>query len=376
MESRLITLAGQFPVIVVTGPRQCGKSTMLQNMFPNTEYLTFDDAALRLSAKADPRRFVESLPKPVIIDEIQYVPEILPALKILVDSNRDNGSYFLTGSQVFNLMAHLSESLAGRAAVFELLPFSLNELPVLPAGRAAAYEQMMKGFYPLPNVQETDRSVFYGSYISTYIERDVRQIQNIRDIGTFEVFLQILAGRAGNILKIEEVARDCGISPASAKNWLSILETSRIVYLLRPYYRNSGKRLIKSPKLYFTDTGLLVYLLRYPDAGTLAAGPAAGAVFENMIVAEALKQKFWTHSTDSLYFFRDSNGVEVDLVVDKGLSYSLYEIKSTLSIRPEMAKHLSACGIGNSKKYVLSFHESPMPLPDGAEALPWNKFVL
>ena len=216
-----------------------------------------------------------------------------------------------------------------------------------------------------------------------YIERDVRQVQNIKDISAFEVFLQILAGRAGNILNAADLAANSGISHATCKAWLSILENSRIIYLLRPWFRNISKRLIKSPKIYFTDTGLLAYLLKYPDAESLLASPAMGAVFENMIVMEFLKKKMNMRLNSDLYFYRDSNGVEVDLVIDEGLSMSLYEIKASKTLRSDMTKSLklfnptgssvlSTTGRPvNIKKILLSFHENRLPLDGNVTALPW-----
>jgi predicted AAA+ superfamily ATPase len=382
IEKELLRLKGQFPVILLTGPRQTGKSTLLARLFPRYQYLSFDDSSLRLAAKRDPALFVETLRKPVIIDEIQYAPEILPYIKIDIDRKRENGRFMLTGSQIFNLMAGLSESLAGRTALFELLPFSFEELESAqkrksPRGRMpwysplGCYRQILRGFYPVPNTEHTDTSAFYGAYLSLYIERDLRQIQNIKDITAFETFLQILAGRAGGLLNISDLARDCGLSHATAKNWLSILESSRIIYLLRPWSRNVSKRLVKSPKLYFTDTGLLCYLLKYPNAETLLAGPASGAVFENMIVMEFLKNKLNRGLRGDLYFYRDSNGVEIDLLIDEGASVSLWEIKAAKTIKAEMAKPLGQAPFKDAKKHILSLYETPLPVSPGVQALPW-----
>jgi predicted AAA+ superfamily ATPase len=384
IEKELKKISSQFPVILLTGPRQTGKSTMLTNLFPDFHYITFDDSSLRLSAAGDPEHFVENLQTPVIIDEVQYAPEILPYIKIHVDKDRKNGSFILTGSQVFNVMAGVTESLAGRTGLFELLPFSFNELAriknidINTKDISNCFDQILCGFYPVPNIEKTDIKAFYSAYLSLYIERDVRQIQNIKDISVFEIFLQILAGRAGNILNITDVAQNCGVSPATCKTWLSILENSRIIYLLRPWFKNAAKRLIKSPKIYFTDTGLLTYLLKYPDTKTLQASPAMGAIFENMIVMEFFKNKLNKRLNSDLYFYRDSNGVEVDLVVNNGLSVSLYEIKATKTLRPEMTKSLkqvdseSVFGKNvNVSKYLLSFHENKLPLEGEVIALPW-----
>ena len=383
IEKKFKEISAQFPVTLLTGPRQTGKSTMLTHLFPKYRYITFDDSSLRLSARKDPAAFVETLETPEIIDEIQYAPEILPYIKIRVDKNRQNGAFILTGSQVFNVMAGVTESLAGRTCLFEMLPFSFNELNAkktfeMPKDISSCLKQIIRGFYPVPNIEKTDTRAFYGSYLSLYIERDVRQVQNIKDISAFEGFLQILAGRAGNLLNIADLAQNCGIAQLTCKTWLSILENSRIIYLLRPWFRNTTKRLIKSPKIYFTDTGLLTYLLKYTDISALQAGPAMGAIFENMIIMEFLKKKINMRINSDLYFYRDSNGVEVDLVLDDGLSLSLLEIKASKTLRPEMTKALNladSAGVfgksANAKKYLLSFHENRLPLDSGVTALPW-----
>ena len=377
IERELKKVHSQFPVTLLTGPRQTGKSTLLTHLFPRYRYITFDDSSLRLVARNDPAAFVESLETPVIIDEIQYAPEILPFVKIRVDKNRKNGTFILTGSQIFNVMTGITESLAGRSALFELLPFSFNELGTKRMDISGCFRQILKGFYPVPNTEKTDTRAFYGAYLSLYIERDVRQIQNIKDISAFETFLQILAGRAGNLLNITDIAHNCSLSQATCKSWLSILENSRIIYLLRPWVRNTSKRLIKSPKIYFTDTGLLAYLLKYPDVKTLQAGPAMGSIFENMVIMEFLKKKINFRLTGDLYFYRDSNGVEADLLIDEGLSLSLCEIKASKTLRPEMTRSLGLIDPGSFgksagvKKYLLSFHENHVPLDRNISAVPW-----
>jgi predicted AAA+ superfamily ATPase len=323
---------------------------------------------------------VETLDFPVIIDEVQYVPEILSSIKIHVDRDRVNGRFILTGSQVFNLTAGISESLAGRACLFELLPFSFGEmaasgLRTLPRTARDCYHQIIRGFYPVPNIEATDTGAFYSAYLALYLDRDLRQIKNIGDVMVFENFMRLLAGRVGNLLNIADLARDCGIAHATAKTWLSILESSRIIYLLRPYTININKRLVKSPKLYFTDTGFLVYLLKLGDPEALMGSAASGAVFENMIIVEALKQKLYGAAPEELYFYRDSNGVEIDLVIDRPSGLELYEIKSAKTLRPAMASSLNTAALGAAKKTVLSFYEHTLPLAPGIMALPWWQFA-
>jgi len=387
IEKEVKKISAQFPVTLLTGSRQTGKSTMLTHIFPNYRYITFDDSSLRLSAKKDPAAFVESLQTPIIIDEIQYAPEILPFIKIHVDKNKKNGSFIITGSQVFNVMAGVTESLAGRTCLFEMFPFSFNELSsknkeIISKDISWCFNQIIRGFYPVPNTEEIDIRAYYGAYLSLYIERDVRQVQNIKDISSFETFLQILAGRAGSLLNTAGLAQDCGIAQATCKTWLSILESSRIIYLLRPWFRNTSKRLIKSPKIYFTDTGLLAYLLKYSDAQTLQSSHEMGAFFENMIIMEFLKNKINTRLNSDLFFYRDSNGVEIDLIQDGGSSVSLYEIKAAKTLRPEMTRTLnlvdeSAVFGKNTKiqKHLLSFHENRLPLDNNIIALPWQEAI-
>ena len=359
IENRLKRSAAQFPVLVLTGPRQSGKSTLLQKMFPRYEYSTMDDPFKRNLAMRDPLSFLENLGEPAIIDEIQYVPGILPYLKMAVDRERGrNGRFLLTGSQIFPLMSGISESLAGRVALHELLGFSGAELGerAKVGSAAACFDLLYRGFFPEPAVHGVDVDDFYRSYLQTYLERDIRQIRSVQDLHLFQNFLELLAARAGGILKLNEVAKECGISHTTAGKWLSLLETTRIVYLLRPYYRNLSKRVIKSPKLYFTDTGLLAFLLKYPDAKTLLAGPAAGAFFENFIIIEVLKHKFNYGGLFELYFYRDSNQNEIDLILDFGRHLKLMEIKQAKTLRREFFTMMKKTAdiFKNGRPYLIS----------------------
>jgi len=377
IEQNLLKAVRQFPAIAVIGARQTGKSTLLKHLFPKYHYITFDDPEVLLAAKNDPALFAANLRSPLIIDELQYAPEILPYIKIQIDKKQKNGAFIFTGSQIFTLMSGLTETLAGRVALFELWAFSFSELGRVPHTPRSCYKQIFKGFYPRLNVQAMDIRLFYGGYISTYVERDVRQVQNVRDISVFQNFLQLLAARAGHLLNLQDVARDCGIAHATAKTWLSILEASRIVYILKPYFQNISKRVVKTPKLYFADTGLLTYLLKYPDAETLMSGPAKGAVFENMVIMEILKNISNTASSADIYFYRDSNKNEIDLVVNKGRSFDLYEIKSGKTIKPLMAKTLSGVDLKPARKFILSFNEAELAFAGGlVKAMPWWNILL
>ena len=359
IEGRLQRSASQFPVLVLTGPRQSGKSTLLQKIFPRHEYSTMDDPFKRNLAKTDPLAFLENLGESAIIDEIQYAPDLLPYVKMAVDRDRGrNGRFLLTGSQIFPLMSGISESLAGRAALHELLGFSYAELGERAKAVSVSdcFELLFHGFFPEPAVHGANTNDFYRSYLQTYLERDIRQIRSVQDLHLFQNFLELLAARVGGILKLSEVAKECGISHTTAGKWLSLLETTRIVYLLRPFFRNLSKRVIKSPKLYFTDTGLLAFLLKYPDARTLLAGPAAGAFFENFVVIEVLKHKFNHGGLFELYFYRDSNQNEIDLVLDFGRQLKLMEIKLAKTLRREffMAMRKTASIFKNNRSYLIS----------------------
>ncbi len=365
----------QFPSIVLTGPRQTGKSTLLQKLFPKHAYATFDLPSVRARARKDPELFLETLGTPAILDEIQYVPELLPYLKVAIDRNRPKtGLYLMTGSQVFHLMAGITESLAGRTALFELLGFSLTEYPPGP-GQRGCFERVYRGGYPEACLGRARPERFYAGYLATYLERDIRQIRSVQDLNLFQDFLELLAARSGSILNISEVARDAGVNHQTARNWLSLLESTRIVYLLRPYSRNLSKRVVKSPKLYFTDTGLLAHLLKYPGPHAIPTGPMAGAFFETQAVMEVLKGKLNRGLNAGLYYYRDSNGNEVDLVIDLGMERRLAEIKVSKTLRPETWGVLrrAAATLKAERSYWVSQAVEDIEVERGIHALPWIK---
>jgi hypothetical protein len=380
IEPELLSAAMEFPVLTLTGPRQTGKTTLLRTIFPDHAYASMDDPLLRERTKADPALFLENTAdRNLIIDEIQYAPEILPYIKMAVDQDRArNGRFILTGSQVFPLMTGLSESLAGRTAIYELLGFAFAEIPrAYPISAATCFESIFRGFYPDPLLHGVDRNRYYGAYLQTYLERDIRQISSVHDLRIFQGYLGLLAARAGSLLNLNEVARECGISFNTAKRWLSLLEATRIVYLLKPYHKNISKRIVKSPKLYFTDTGLLAYLLQYPTARTVMSGPMAGAFFESMMVVEILKHKFNHNLLFEPYFYRDSNGYEIDLVLDFGMATALLELKATKSLRVEFVATMKRqrALFDNPRSCLLSFAEEECQLSPGIHARPWWKWT-
>lgn len=380
IEPLLKRAARQFPVVVLTGPRQTGKSTLLMHLFPHHLYVTLDDPVQRRAARQDPVQFVENLGDRAMIDEIQYAPELLPYLKIQADRHRGvNGRYLLTGSQVFPLMAGLSETLAGRAALFELLGFSWEELkgPLRTLSSAQCFAQLYRGFYPDPALHRVSPLLFYRSYLATYLERDIRQIRAVQDLTVFQGFLEHLAVRCGSLLDLTEISKETGISHTVARQWLALLESTRVVYLLRPYFRNITKRVIKAPKLYFTDTGLLAYLLKYTDSENMRNGPMAGFLFENMVVMEQLKRKFNRATPVELYFYRDSNKNEVDLLLDFGSSITAIEVKLTKTPRPDQASSLLRLPAHwpVTRRLLLSSSPEEFPVLHDVKALPWWRFT-
>lgn len=369
-----------FPVVILTGPRQTGKSTLLQHSFSGYKYVTLEDPSIRDQAVHDPRLLLDNLFPKGIIDEIQYVPELLPLIKFYVDKNRSlKGTYILTGSENFSLMSRVTESLAGRAAIHEMLPFSFEEWPLkkkkLSCSETFAF--MYTGFYPDPLVHGVERDRYYRSYLQTYLERDIRQILSVRDLRIFQNFIELLAARIGNILNINEVVKECGVSFTTGKRWLSLLEATGIVYLLRPYFRNITKRVVKSPKIYFTDTGLVSYILGYPNALTMERGPHRGAFFENLMIMEVLKYKLNHGKNFKLFFFRDTHNNEIDLILEQADRQVLIEIKANTSPSREHFKYLSKenLNFNNLQKYLVCFSKESRLFGDNAEIIHWTQMT-
>lgn len=378
IEKELSQRALEFPVVVLTGARQTGKSTLLKKIFSKHKYVSLDNPLDKKLAITDPETFLENNSAPVIIDEIQYAPQLLPYIKIRVDKNRAyNGGYIITGSQMFPLMQGVSESLAGRAVLYELLGFSFSELSLRKNSLSmqGCYKLLFQGFFPEVCVHKADTSSFFNSYVQTYLERDIRQVKAVHDLNVFQDFLELLAVRAGNLLNLNEISKECGASATSMRNWLSILEVSRMVYLLRPFSKNISKRVVKSPKIYFTDTGLLSYILRYPSAEILLSGPSAGVMFENFIVLEILKYKFNYNQRFEIYFYRDSNHQEVDVVIDFGYKKVLVEIKKTATLKERHWKALRKIAdyLKVSESYLISNYSEEMYLDEKVKHLPWRQ---
>lgn len=341
LKEKLQQMTSIYPVITLTGPRQSGKSTLLKSSFPDYHYISLEDIDLREFATRDPRGFLATYPDHVIIDEAQRVPSLFSYLQSKVDAVDDPGMYLLAGSHNFLLMESINQSLAGRTAVLKLLPFSHAELRdggILPESSNA---EIFKGAYPRLYDKQIAPTDYYPYYIQTYVERDVRQMKNIGDLSTFIRFLKLCAGRIGQLLNISSLANECGISVPTAKSWISILEASYICYILEPDWNNFAKRLVKTPKLYFYDTGLACSLLEIKDAGQIETHFLRGSLFENMVINSFIKQAWNQGMEADLRFWRDSQGNEVDLLQYGCESPVAYEIKSSSTYSPDFFKGLS-----------------------------------
>lgn len=341
LETRLKELAKQYPVVTVTGPRQAGKTTLARMAFPKYDYVNLEVPDVRAFAREDPRGFLAQHAAGAILDEIQRVPELLSYIQGIVDEERRAGQFILTGSQQFEMMRALTQSLAGRTALLRLLPFSLEETSDIPSSERMD-DLLYRGFYPRVLDRSLNPTQAYGDYVATYVDRDLRQISRVHDLGVFETFLRLTAGRVGQLLNCQNLAADVGISHSTAREWLDILETSYIVYRLRPYHANLGKRLVKTPKIYFHDVGLAAYLIGIEAAGQIRTHPLRGGLFENLVVTEALKFRCNRGLPDNLFYYRDSNGNEVDLLQVSGDSVVPIEIKAGQTISSDYFNGLQA----------------------------------
>lgn len=383
LEETLSLAARQFSVVVVTGPRQSGKTTIIRHLFGKTfRYVSLDEIHLRRLAADDPRLFLDEYKPPVIIDEIQHVPALLNYIKAAVDREREKkGQFLLTGSQVFGLMRGVSESLAGRAAILQIYPMSLRERcdqTGPPAESSAVFEDIIRGGYPELVVNpKLNRELWFSSYVQSYLERDVRALSQVGDLAGFERFLFAAASRAGSFINYSDLARDLGVAVNTIKNWFSVLEAGGQVYLLRPYHRNLGKRVIKRPKLYFLDTGLLCHLTGLSDVRHARRGPMAGVLFENAVFNEF--HRYFVHQgrLPPLYYFRTDKGLEVDFLLEwQGKIYP-YEVK--LKSTPA---RLDALNLMKFKKLfgevtgpgrLICLAAEEIPLAEDIRAVPYSR---
>lgn len=327
-EQIIRTLLRGFPIVTLTGPRQSGKTTLAKAVFSDRPYASLEDPDIRLAAHDDPRSFLERFPDGAVLDEVQRCPELLSYLQTLVDADGRMGLFILTGSQQFGLMSGISQSLAGRSAFVELLPFSLDELTRAGKRPPTADAMLLSGGYPPLYDREVPPAAWFSAYVTAYVERDVRQLLRIQELEVFQRFVRLCAGRTGQLLNLSALATECGITHNTAKAWLSVLEASYLIFLLRPHYANFNKRLVKMPKLYFYDTGLVSWLLGIRTPEQLETHPLRGALFETLIIAELMKSRLNRGERPQLYFWRDSNGNEIDVLSVEGAGLMPIEIKS------------------------------------------------
>lgn len=340
IEAELRSSAKDYPVVTLIGPRQSGKTTLVRSVFENMPYVNLEAPDVRQRALSDPRGFLALYPDGVILDEIQAVPELLSYIQVIVDEIDQKGRYILTGSHQLKLHKHISQSLAGRTALLTLLPMSLLELE-RGGSSLQLDQQLLKGFYPRIYQDQLDPLRAYRNYLQTYIERDVRDLINIKNLTIFQRFIQLCTGRIGQLFNADSLSNEVGVSSHTIREWLSVLEASFIIVRLPPYYENLGKRLIKSPKIYFVDVGLACYLLGIENEVQLSRDPLRGQLFENMVVMELLKARHNQGLDPRLYFYRDLRGNEVDLIYQKGRDLVPIEIKASQTYHKSFLTNLS-----------------------------------
>ena len=335
IEPKLLEMAEKFPVIAITGPRQSGKTTLAKKLFADHAYTTLENPETREFAISDPKGFLAQFTEGVIIDEVQHVPELFSYIQGIVDETGDTGKFILTGSQNFLLMEKVSQSLAGRIYVYHLLPFSLSEIGENKISNDLN-RLMFTGGYPRIYHRQISPTDFFPSYVQTYVERDVRSLVNVSDLQLFSSFLKLCAARVGQLFNASALGNELGISYKTVQRWLSILETSFILFRLQPWHRNFNKRTVRAPKLYFYDTGLLCHILGITVADQLPGHFAYGHLFENFVISELQKQHWNAGKPFPAFFWRDSSGNEIDLLIEKGTALDLFEIKSAQTVRERM----------------------------------------
>lgn len=343
-QETLIRLAKGFPIVAITGPRQSGKTTLARSTFPQKPYLSLEDPDVRATAESDPRGFLAGFPEGAILDEAQRVPHLFSYLQTKVDERFIPGMFVLTGSQQFGLLSGITQSLAGRVGLIHLLPFTTGELS--PVGRLpeSLEDLILRGLYPPLYDRPILPGDWFPGYVATYVERDARQLLNVRDLSTFQRFVKMCAARTGQMLNLSSLATDCGITHNTAASWISVLEASYLIHLLRPHYRNFNKRLIKAPKLYFLDVGLAAWLLGIQTREQMLFHAQRGPLFETFVVTEFLKSRFNQGEPSNLYYWRDSKGLEIDLILETGEQLDAVEIKSGQTIVPDFFDALKRWG--------------------------------
>ncbi len=371
ISNKILSLIKKYPAITVTGPRQSGKTTLLKHLFPSYKYLNLEDHVIRGYLESDARSYLSQFTSGVIIDEAQKYPDLFSYIQIIADEVQKDGMFILSGSQNFILMKSISQSLAGRVSIFHLMPFTKRELEkkrpfnlmeltkpgILSVENFDFLNSMFTGFYPRIHDKKLDPQEWLANYFELYVQRDIREIINIGNLSLFINFVKMCAGRVGQLLNLSSLAADCGINHSTAERWISLLETSFIVYRLRPYYRNFSKRIIKSPKLYFYDTGLLCYLLGIKKPEEIRFSLYRGNIFEDFVISEVIKSAYNRKEDPGVYFFRDSSGNEIDLIIEDGQKLIPVEIKSAETFNTEFIKGLNywkkLTGDEQGEKFVI-----------------------
>jgi len=354
--TELIEAAGEYPVVTIFGPRQSGKTTLVQMTFPEKMYYSLEEPDVRIAAETDPRGFLTKLPEGGVLDEIQRLPGLLSYIQGIVDQKKKTGMFILTGSHQPGLHQSVSQSLAGRTAVLTLLPFSLSELRNYRKNWEP-FELIVKGAYPRVHDKDLKPSRFFNGYMQTYIERDVRALINLKDLRSFQQFFTLLAGRIGQVVNYTSLSNDVGVSATTIKNWISVLKASFVVFELSPFFENIRKRVIKSPKIYFSDVGLATYLLGIETSDQVSRDPLRGGLYENLLILEILKSRLNYGKRPELFFYRDTHGNEVDLIIRATRNLIPFEIKSAVTFTPDFLKGIEhfreIAGDRCSKGYVL-----------------------
>jgi len=371
LQQELLAQVIEYPIVTILGPRQAGKTTLAQNTLPDYEYVNLEKPDIRQFAQEDPNAFLKQYSNKIIFDEIQRVPELLSYIQTLVDQNYSTGQFVLTGSHQLQLREAISQSLAGRTSLLYLLPLSIDELSSAGISFDSFHEYLFRGFLPRIYDQQQRPHLAYSNYYQTYVERDVRQLIKLKDVTLFEKFIKLLAGRVGQLINYQSLSNDIGVDAKTIKNWLSILEASFVIFKLPPYFESFGKRIVKSPKYYFTDTGLLTYLLDIETPSQLQRDPLIGNLFENLIVLECLKYRYNASLTPNLFYFRDSQGNEIDLIYKTGHELIGVEIKSASTYHSSFKKSLEKFSRNNQNlsRKIIAYAGDNRHLSDQIELI-------
>jgi len=374
----LLTQLREYPVVTVIGPRQAGKTTLVRNVLPDYSYVSLEDPENRQLANDDPKAFLKRFSGKTIFDEVQRTPHLLSYLQGIVDEEGTNGRFVLTGSHQLELRAAITQSLAGRTGILHLLPLSIGELHDAKISFDDFESYIVQGFLPRIYDQHQRPRTAYANYYQTYVEKDVRQLIQLKDVSLFEKFIKLLAGRVGQIINYQSLSNDVGVGAPTIKQWLSILEASFIIFKLPPYYKNFGKRVIKSPKYYFTEIGLLAYLLGIEKNTQVSRDPLVGNIFENLAVIEVLKSRYNQGRNAELYYFRDSNGNEIDLLCKTGDGLVGVEIKSASTWNNSFSKSLTNFSESNEKLAgrIVVYSGSRIDLSSGVQVRSYKDFVV